>query len=146
MFIIPVLINALFWSIKPVFEKMAVTSIGYFDFALILYIFAGLISLILWTTSFAFRKKSMSYFLKTPRLHKIVYWGPLIAIISLVALFAQYYLLSTNEACKVIGVVEGTTALFGVVLAWIMLKERMSSLRWIGIISIAAGIIALNYG
>ena len=117
MFIIPVLINALFWSIKPVFEKMAVTSIGYFDFALIFYIFAGLISLILWTTSFAFRKKKMSYFLKTPRLHEIIYWAPLIATISLAALFAQYYLLSTNEACIVIGVVEGTTALFGVFLA-----------------------------
>mgnify|MGYP001347804032 CR=1 FL=1 len=146
MFIIPVLINALFWSIKPVLEKVAVASIGYFDFALILYIFAGIISLIIWNLSFIFRKKRITHFLKGPHLSKIAYWGVLIATISLAALFAQYYLLSNNEACKVIGIVEGTTALFGVVLAWLFLKERMSPLRWFGIISIAIGILSLNYG
>ena len=146
MFIVPVLINALFWSIKPVLEKIAVTSIGAFDFALIFYISAGLISLIIWLISFKFRKISVSTFLKAPYFNKIIYWGPIITIVSLIALLAQYYLLSNNEACKVIGVVEGTTALFGVILAWIMLKERMSPIRWFGITSIAVGIVSLNYG
>jgi len=145
-FFLPAVINAIGWSIKPVLEKIAVSHLGSLDFVFILYITAGLISIPVWLISLWVRKiRIKELFVKT-YVNKMIYWGVIIALISLVSILPQYYLLKNNEACKVIGIVEATTALFGVVLATIILKERMSFMRWFGVAAIVVGIISLDQG
>lgn len=145
-FFIPVIFNAIGWSVKPVLEKMAVSHIPAIDFAFIFYMIAGVISLVLWIISLRVRKINYKKIINKQTIKQILYWGPIVAIVSILSLIPQYYLLSRNEACRVIGIVEATTALFGVILAKIILKERMSFLRWFGVFAIVVGIISLDSG
>jgi len=145
-FIIPVIFNAIGWSFKPVLEKMAVAQISAVDFAFFFYMIAGIIALIMWLISLKIRQINYTKVVNKQSIKKIFYWGSIVAVVSILSLLPQYYLLSRNEACRVIGIVEATTALFGVILARIILKERMSFLRWFGVLAIVVGIISLDSG
>ena len=116
------------------------------NFAFFFYMIAGLIAFVMWLISLKVRKVNYTKIVNKQSIRKILYWGGIVAIVSILSLLPQYYLLSRNEACRVIGIVDATTALFGVILSRIMLKERMSFLRWFGVLAIVVGIISLDSG
>ena len=73
-----------------------------------------------------------------------LYWGILVAIISIISIFAHYYLLDHFDMFYVVGLVEAGIVLFSALISAIFLGEIPSPVQWWGIVLIAFGIYFVN--
>ena len=142
--IIPLLVNFLGWSIKPVLEKMAVQKIGIIDFLFIRYIFTGFLSLCGLVFYIYWQNKTIMSYLSFNYSISAVKWGLLVSIVAIIALLAHYYLLKNFKVHYVVGMVESSIVLFSTLLSSLILKEKLSANKCWGIVLIALGIYFIN--
>ena len=142
--IIPLLVNSLGWSIKPVLEKMAVQKIGIIDFLFIRYIFTGFLSLGGLVFYIYWQNKTISNYISFNYSISAIKWGLIVSSVAIVALLAHYYLLKNFKVHYVVGMVESSIVLFSTLLSSLILKEKLSANKCWGILLISLGIYFIN--
>ena len=141
--ILAILTNAVGWGIKPVLEKISVEKIGYSNFSYIRYIITGIIALPLLIYNIYFNKladdrpKNPNYFQDS------IKWGSIVAVVSLISILANYYLLSKYAVSYIAPIVEGGLLVLNAVFGVIFLKEKLTLQAMIGIATIIAGVFIL---
>ena len=142
--IIPLLVNSLGWSIKPVLEKMAVQNIGIVDFLFIRYIFTGLLSLCGLIIYIYWQNKTLHNYISFSYSISAIKWGVIVSTVAIFSLLAHYYLLKNFKVHYVVGMVESSIVLFSTLLSSLILKEKLSANKCWGILLISLGIYFIN--
>ena len=140
-----VLINSIGWSLKSVFEKKAVETIGVANFTFTRYIIMGVISLFIYIIYLYIMKVPKEHIINKQFIRDNVYWSTIISFFALIAIYAHYYLLKTHDAYWVIAIVESSIVLLSTVFSIIILKEKLNIAQCWGILLIAIGIYFINY-
>ena len=138
-----ILVNSVGWGIKPILEKISVDKIGHTNFSYIRYIITGAIALPLFLYNIhtnGIGKK----FEKNPNfLQDTIKWGFIVAVVSLAAIKANYYLLSKYDVSYIAPIVEGALLVMNAVFGIIFLKETVTVQAVMGIGIIIAGTFIL---
>ena len=139
-----VLVNAIGWSLKSVFEKKAVEAIGVANFTFTRYIMMGIITLVLYLIYLYIMKIPKEHVLNKQFIRDNVYWSIIISFFALIAIYAHYYLLKTHDAYWVIAIVESSIVIFTTLFSIVILKEKLNMAQCWGILLIALGIYFIN--
>ena len=126
-------VNIIGWGLKPLIEKMAVTHSSSLVFANTRYIATAFISLIVLILC---KRKYISKLLNL----KTLYYSFAVAIIGLISIMSNYYLLSKYDANLVVGIVEPSLILVTLMIGYIFFNEKISLMRVIGLMIVAVGI------
>ena len=70
-------------------------------------------------------------------------WGTIVAVVSLAAIKANYYLLSKYDVSYIAPIVEGALLVMNAVFGIIFLKEKITTQAIMGIATIIAGTFIL---
>jgi uncharacterized membrane protein len=125
-------INIFGWGLKPLIEKKAIEHSSYLVFSNTRYITTAIISIFILALC---KKKAISKHLNL----KTMYYSIVVAIIGLVSIMSNYYLLSKYDANLVVGIVEPALVLVTLVLSYMFFNEKITIIRMIGIIIITIG-------
>ena len=126
------LINIFGWGLKPLVEKIAVEHSSYLVFSNTRYITTAVISIFILALC---KRKAIIGHLNV----KTLYYSIAVAIIGLISIMSNYYLLSKYDANLVVGIVEPSLVLVTLVLSYMFFNEKISTMRVIGIIIVAIG-------
>ena len=126
-------INIFGWGLKPLIEKMAIQHSSSLVFSNTRYIATAFISL---TVLILCKRKYISKHLNI----KTLYYSFTVAIIGLISIMSNYYLLSKYDANLVVGLVEPSLILVTLVLGYIFFNEKITLMRVIGLMIVAIGI------
>ena len=134
-----ILVNSVGWGIKPVLEKISVEKIGHTNFSYIRYVITGMIALPLLIyniQTYGVGKK----FEKNPNyLKDSLFWGTIVALVSLAAIKANYYLLSKFDVSYIAPIVEGALLVMNAIFGIIFLIEKITTQAILGIGTNIAG-------
>ena len=128
------LVNILGWGIKPLIEKKGLEKTTYFIFANTRYITTAIISI------FILLICKRSYVIKNINTDTILY-SIVVAIVGLISIISNYYLLSKYDASLVVGLVESSLIMTTLLFSYIFLNETISLTRIIGMSIISIGIL-----
>ena len=128
------LVNILGWGIKPLIEKKGLEKTTYFIFANTRYITTAIISI------FILLICKRSYVVKNINTDTILY-SIIVAIVGLISIISNYYLLSKYDASLVVGLVESSLIMTTLLFSYIFLNEKISLTRIIGMSIISIGIL-----
>ena len=128
------LVNILGWGIKPLIEKKGLEKTTYFIFANTRYITTAIISI------FILLICKRSYVIKNINTDTILY-SIVVAIVGLISIISNYYLLSKYDASLVVGLVESSLIMTTLLFSYIFLNEKISLTRIIGMSIISIGIL-----
>jgi len=126
-------LNIFGWGLKPLIEKMAIQHSSSLVFANTRYIATAFISVIVLILC---KRDYISKHLNI----KTLYYSFVVAIIGLVSIMSNYYLLSKYDANLVVGLVEPSLILVTLLLGYIFFNETISLMRVIGLMVVAIGI------
>lgn len=135
-----VFINSFLWSIKPIIEKFGILSSDIYIFAYLRYIFTGFLSLLL---ILYYLKSNNKLFININK--KAYIYAFIVAIISIIAILANYYLLKHNKVAIVNAIIEPLIIIFVILLSRFFFNEKISFHEFIGIFLIICGIIIIFY-
>lgn len=142
--ILPTLLDAGTMGARPIFEKFAVTKVNRVQFTFIRYIFSGVISFLIINIMEHFRSKDVLSFYDFKNFKNYAGLATIISIFAIVELLANYYLIQHYSVYKVTAIVSSLAIVINVILCLYVLKEKINSIRVVGIILIIIGIILLN--
>jgi len=128
------LVNIVGWGLKPLLEKEAIKHTTFFIFANTRYITTAIISVIILLCS---KREYVSKYLNK----KTVLYSIVVAIVGLLSIISNYYLLSKYDANLVVGLVEPSLILVTLLLSYFFFNEKITKLRILGIVFISVGII-----
>ena len=120
-------------GIKTTHRKMAIQHSSSLVFANTRYIATAFISVIVLILC---KRDYISKHLNI----KTLYYSFVVAIIGLVSIMSNYYLLSKYDANLVVGLVEPSLILVTLLLGYIFFNETISLMRVIGLMVVAIGI------
>ena len=126
-------VNILGWGLKPLIEKRAVQHSSVLVFSNTRYIVTAFISIIVLLLC---KRKYITKHLNI----KTLYYSFIVAVIGLLSIMSNYYLLSKYDASIVVGLVEPSIILVTLLLGYIFFNEKISLKRVIGLIIISIGI------
>ena len=141
--ILAIFINSVGWGIKPILEKISVDKIGHTNFSYIRYVITGIIALPLLIYNLYFKKpgddrpENPNYFQDS------IKWGGIVAVVSLLSILANYYLLSKYAVSYIAPIVEGSLLVMNAIFGVIFLKEELTKQAIFGIVTIIAGVFIL---
>lgn len=127
------LVNILGWGLKPLFEKAAIKHSSYLIFANTRYIATAIISICI--LSICKRKYIVQYMNRST-----LYYSVLVAIIGLISIISNYYLLSKYDASLVAGLVEPSLILVTFLFGYLFFNETFNKIRLLGIVFISIGL------
>ena len=128
------LVNIIGWGIKPLLEKEAIKHSTFFIFANTRYIMTAIISVIILLSC---KRKYISKYLNK----KTFLYSVLVAIVGLISIISNYYLLSKYDANLVVGLVEPSLILITLLISYLFFNETITKLRVLGIVFISVGIL-----
>jgi uncharacterized membrane protein len=127
-------LNIVGWSLKPLIEKEGIKNTTFFIFANTRYITTALISVfILLLCNRTYITKNINY--------KTISYSVFVAIIGLISIMSNYYLLSKYDANLVVGLVESGLIITTLLMSYLFFNEKISLIRVIGMIIISIGIL-----
>ena len=127
------LVNVFGWGLKPLLEKNAIKHSSFLIFANTRYIATAIISFIV--LGLCKRKYIMKH-MNMPT----VYYSILVAIIGLVSIISNYYLLTKYDASLVAGLVEPALILVTFLFGYLFFNETFNKTRLLGILIISTGL------
>lgn len=138
-----ILVNSVGWGIKPVLEKISVDKIGHNNFSYIRYVITGAIALPLLIYNIQTNGIGKKFEKNPNYLKDSLIWGTIVALVSLAAIKANYYLLSKYDVSYIAPLVEGALLVMNAVFGIIFLKEKITMQAIMGIGIIIAGTFVL---
>ena len=141
--ILAIVVNSVGWGIKPILEKISVDKIGHTNFSYIRCVVTGIIALPLLIYNLYFKKpgddrpENPNYFQDS------IKWGGIVAVVSLLSILANYYLLSKYAVSYIAPIVEGALLVMNAIFGVIFLKEELTKQAIFGIVTIIAGVFIL---
>jgi len=144
MFLFPYFLNIMGWSLLPILEKTIIRKIGILNFGATRWFYNTVILIIfylcytLFTNNPWHNNYKLKDFLDNSKL------ALLISLIGIVALIANFYLLKHYPVHYVIAMVEAALVLLAAFWSIIILKEKISTYKCIGIFLISLGIFLIN--
>ena len=138
-----ILVNSVGWGIKPVLEKISVNKIGHTNFSYIRYIITGIIALPLLIYNIQANGGGKKFKSNPNYTQDVMIWGTIVAVVSLAAIKANYYLLSRYDVSYIAPIVEGALLVMNAVFGIIFLKEKITTQAIMGIATIIAGTFIL---
>ena len=126
-------LNILGWGLKPLIEKKAVEHCSSFIFANTRYITTAFISIFILAVS------NRQYVINHLNI-KTLYFSIIVAVIGLVSIMSNYYLLSKYDASLVVAIVEPSLILVTLLVGKIFFNETVTLLQVIGVMVIALGL------
>ena len=138
-----ILINSVGWGIKPVLEKISVKKIGHTNFSYIRYIITGIIALPLLIYNIQANGIGKKFEKNPNYIKDSLIWGTIVALVSLAAIKANYYLLSKYDVSYIAPIVEGALLVMNAIFGIIFLKEKITTQAILGIGTIIAGTFIL---
>ena len=130
-------VNILGWGLKPLIEKRAVQHSSVLVFSNTRYIVTAFISIIVLLLC---KRKYITDNITKHLNIKTLYYSFIVAVIGLLSIMSNYYLLSKYDASIVVGLVEPSIILVTLLLGYIFFNEKISLKRVIGLIIISIGI------
>lgn len=141
--ILAILVNSVGWGIKPILEKISVGKMGYTNFSYIRYVITGIIALPLLIYNIYFKKPGDDRTENPNYFQDSIKWGSIVAVVSLLSILANYYLLSKYAVSYIAPIVEGALLVMNAIFGVIFLKEKLTIQAMIGIATIIAGVFIL---
>ena len=138
-----ILVNSVGWGIKPVLEKISVDKIGHNNFSYIRYVITGIIALPLLIYNIQTNGIGKKFEKNPNYIKDSLIWGTIVALVSLAAIKANYYLLSKYDVSYIAPLVEGALLVMNAVFGIIFLKEKITIQAIMGIGIIIAGTFVL---
>jgi uncharacterized membrane protein len=129
-------INILGWGLKPLIEKKAVEHCSSFIFANTRYIVTAFISIFILVLS---NRRYVRQHLNV----KTLYFSVIVAVIGLISILSNYYLLSKYDASLVVAIVEPSLIVVTLLLGKIFFNETITLSQILGVMVIVSGLFIL---
>ena len=129
-------INIIGWGLKPLIEKKAVEHCSSFIFANTRYIATAFISIFILVLS---NRRYVRQHLNV----KTLYFSVIVAVIGLISILSNYYLLSKYDASLVVAIVEPSIIVVTLLLGKIFFNETITLSQILGVMVIVSGLFIL---
>ena len=139
--ILSLILVILLWSLMFVFYKKITGMTDYKTLMILKLIFVAVFGLILSILYLVFNKKERLEIIRTDK--KTMNYIMITAFIEMLTTFLYIYLMYTKDANWLISILEAGIIITTVILSVLLLKEKISIDRIIGIIVIISGIIII---
>tara|TARA_Y100000389_G_scaffold39407_1_gene33828 strand:+ start:913 stop:1371 length:459 start_codon:yes stop_codon:yes gene_type:complete len=128
------------WSITPFIDKMVVTrAANILDMAILRYILSGFIGLFIAIVTLR-GKKVFNYE------NKILVYTFLLSIISFIAIYIWFYLITNFDAAFTMAIINPITIITTMILGYLFFNEEITHQQVLGTIIVTIGLVVLIMG
>ena len=128
------------WSITPFIDKMVVTrAANILDMAILRYILSGFIGLFIAIVTLR-GKKVFNYE------NKILVYTFLLSIISFIAIYIWFYLITNFDAAFTMAIINPITIITTMILGYLFFNEQITHQQVVGTIIVTIGLVVLIMG
>ena len=128
------------WSITPFIDKMVVTrAANILDMAILRYILSGFIGLFIAIVTLR-GKKVFNYE------NKILVYTFLLSIISFIAIYIWFYLITNFDAAFTMAIINPITIITTMIVGYLFFNEQITHQQVVGTIIVTIGLVVLIMG